>query len=172
MKKPVLLLFSFALTACFACNRSPAGLAQYVGTWQTTYTIMNANGIRVTSGNLDVKQPSSDTINFGNSSTVVTGVGSFGVPNTQTSSFEVTLKQVADKYRLSLKVDGLEVLNDFRLNPDSEGLSGQSQVSLDGSQRPVTASIKKKGAGSIWKIAAEDAGGPKHLYEFEFQEKK
>ena len=172
MKKPLLLLISLSLTACFACSRSQAGLAQYVGTWQTTYTIMNAKGIRVTTGSLNVKQPASDTINFANSSSVVTGVDSFGIPTTQTSSFDVTLKQTSNNYLLSLRVDGQGVLNDYVLNADSEGLSGQSQVSLDGKQRPVTASIKKKGPGSVWKIAAEDDGGPKHLYEFEFQEKK
>ncbi|MEO8434119.1 MAG: hypothetical protein ABI596_04445 [Pyrinomonadaceae bacterium] len=156
--------------------KSQAGaqrLDQFVGTWKAMQTLGDARGVRITSGSLTVKQPSADTITFGESSSVVTGVGSYGVPNMETRSFEVRLKQgAADQYLLSLKVDSEAVLTDLPLSySESEGFRGQQTVMVNGKQQPVTASIKKVGSGSVWKIAAEPGSGTKRIYEFELQEK-
>jgi len=172
MKTVLVLLISFVMLAVSGCGKSKAGVGQFVGTWQTTYSIFDGKGGRVSSGKLTVKQPSSDTVTFGESSSVMTGVGQFGVPNMQTKSFDVSLKQAADNYLLSLKIDGEGILDNFPLTySESDGFHGQGSVSLDGSQRAVTASIKKDGAGSVWKISAEEGSGPKRLYEFAFKEK-
>jgi hypothetical protein len=173
MQKTFLILVSVVVLTIFGCNRgTQAGLGQFAGTWKSTYSIFNARGGRVSTGQLTVKQPSSDRVTFGESSSVVTGVGQFGVPNMQTTSFEVTLIQGASNYLLSLKVDGQGVLDNFPLtHSESEGFNGQGSVALDGKQRPVTASIKKDGAGYVWKISADEESGPKHLYEFTFKEK-
>lgn len=173
MKRTLLILISLAALAAFGCaRRTQAGVGQFVGTWKATYTILNSRGGRFSSGTLTVKQPLSDTVTFGESSSIVTGVGQFGVPNMQTTSYDVTLKQGANNYLLSLKIDGEGVLDSFPLTySESDGFNGQGSVSLDGKQRPVTASIKKDGSGSVWKISAEDPSGPKHLYEFAFKEK-
>jgi len=173
MKKTLLVLILLVALAALGCGRSTkAGLGQFVGTWKTMYTILDSKGGRVSSGTLTVKQPSSDTITFGESTSVVAGVGQFGVPNMQTKSFDVSLKQAANNYLLTLKVDGEGILDNFPLTySESDGFNGQGSVSLDGKQRPVTASIKKDGAGYVWKISAEEASGPKRLYEFSFKEK-
>ena len=174
MKKTLLTFVLLGLFATFGCGtRMPASLGQFVGTWQGTYTILNSKGARVSSGTMTVKQPAPEVINFGESTSVVTGVGMFGVPNSETKSFDVTLKQGSNNYLLSLKNDGEVILSEFPLTySDSDGFNGQGSVSLDGKQRPVTASIKKDGAGFTWKISADESTGPKHLYEFTFKEKK
>ena len=148
-------------------------LDQFVGTWKAMQALGDARGVRVTSGSLTVKQPSADTITFGESSSHVTGVGSFGVPNMETRSFEVRLKQgAADQYLLSLMVDSEAVLTDLPLSySESEGFRGQQTVMVNGKQQPLTASIKKVGGGSVWKIAAEPGSGAKLIYEFELQER-
>lgn len=171
-KRTLLILIPLVALAAFGCSkRAQAGVGQFVGTWKTMYTILDSRGGRVSSGSLTVKQPSSDTVTFGDSSSVVTGVGQFGVPNMQTKSFEVTLKQGASNYLLSLKIDGEGILTDFPLTySDSDGFNGKGSVALEGKQTPVTASIKKAGAGYVWKISAEESGS-KYLYEFEFKEK-
>ncbi len=173
MKKIFVVLMSLVALAALGCGRgAKAGLGQFVGTWKTIYTILDSRGGRVSSGSLTVKQPSPDTVTFGESTSVVAGVGQFGVPNMQTQSFDVSLKQASDKYLLTLKVNDEGVLDSFPLTySESDGFNGQGSVPLDGKQRPVTASIKKDGAGYVWKISAEEAGGPKRLYEFSFKEK-
>lgn len=174
MKRTLLILISLGLVASLGCGtRMTGSLDQFVGTWQGTYAIVNSKGGRVSSGTMTVKQPSPETINFGESTSVVTGVGMFGVPNTVTKSFEVTLKKGPSNYLLSLKNDGEVILTEFPLTySDSDGFNGQGSVSLDGKERPVVASIKKDGAGFTWKISADESTGSKHLYEFTFKEKK
>ncbi|MEK6335831.1 MAG: hypothetical protein AABM67_12945 [Acidobacteriota bacterium] len=173
MIKVLVLLISLVALAVSGCGKGgQAGLGQFVGTWQTTYSIFDSRGGRVSSGKLTVKQPSSDTVTFGESTSVVTGVGQFGVPNMQTKSFDVTLKHSANNYLLTLKVDGEGILDNFPLTySESGGFNGQGSVAVDGKQTPFTASIKKDGAGSVWKISADEGSGPKHLYEFSFKEK-
>ena len=171
----LIVLGSLALLLNCGCKSHGSGprLDQFVGTWQCMYTIADGRGIRINSGTLKVKQPAADTVTFGESSSVVTGVGSFGVPNMETKSFEVSLKQgAAGKYLLKLKVDSEAVLTDLSLSySESDGFRGQQMVTLDGKEQPVTASIKKEGSGYVWKISAEPGSGPKRLYEFEFKEK-
>ncbi|MFS8085805.1 MAG: hypothetical protein ACMG6H_09260 [Acidobacteriota bacterium] len=90
----------------------------------------------------------------------------------ETKSFDVTLKQGPSNYLLSLKNDGESILNDLPMTYSaSDGFIGQGSISRDGKQRPVNASIKKDGAGYVWKISADDSSGPKYLYEFSFKEK-
>jgi hypothetical protein len=176
MKKfTVVGLTSLVLLLSIGCKTQGGGprLDQFVGTWKAMQTLGDARGVRITSGSLTVKQPAADTITFGESSSVVTGVGSFGVPNMENRSFEVRLKQgAADQYLLSLKVDSEAVLTDLPLSySESDGFRGQQTVTVNGKQQPLTASIKKVGGGSVWKIATEPGSGAKLIYEFEFQEK-
>ncbi|HEY3025879.1 MAG TPA: hypothetical protein VGJ55_07005 [Pyrinomonadaceae bacterium] len=171
----LVLLMSLALLPGSGCKgrNSGVGLDQFVGTWKATHTIADTRGIRISTGTLTVKQPAADTVSLGESSSVVTGVGPFGVPNTETKSFELSLKKVAaDKYLLNFKVDSEAVLTDLPLSySDSDGFQGRQMVTLDGKEQPMTASIKKQGSGYVWKISAEQGSGPKRHYQFELTEK-
>jgi len=94
MKKILVVLISFVALTALGCGRgTKAGLGQFVGTWKTMYTILDSKGGRVSSGTLTVKQPSSDTVTFGESTSVVAGVGQFGVPNMQTQSASTLLNE-------------------------------------------------------------------------------
>lgn len=166
---------SLALLLSSGCKgrSSGVGLDQFAGTWKSTYTLADTRGVRISSGTLTVKQPAADTIRFGESASVITGVGPFGAPNMETKSFEVSLKKGAsDKYLLNFKVDAQAVLTDLPLSySDSDGFQGRQMVTLDGKEQPMTASIKKQGSGYLWKISAEQGSGPKRHYEFELTEK-
>lgn len=121
-----------------------------------------------------VKQPSPNTINFGESSSVVTGVGQFGIPRTETRSFDFTLKRdgSSDKYLLEFKFDSQTILRDFPLSySETNGFTGQGTVTMDGKEQPITASIKKESAGYVWKISSAEGSEQKRNYEFQFKEK-
>ena len=169
MKKLSLLLLLTVLSAS-GCTKNSAALGQFVGTWNATYSVFDATGIRVTSGKLTVKQPSADTVTFGESTSVVTGAGQFGV-RTETKSFDVRLKDASGgNYILDVKIDGKDVVTNFPLSySESAGFNGSSSTTLDGKQRLIAASIKKEGQGFVWKISAD--GDPKAEYEFTFKEK-
>ena len=169
MKKLSLLLVLTVLGAV-GCTKSSAALSQFVGTWNATYSLFDSTGIRVTSGKLTVKQPSADTVTFGESTSVVTGAGQFGV-RTETKSFDVRLKDAGGgNYVLDLKIDGKDIVTNFPLGySDSDGFNGRSSTTLDGKQRTVAASIKKDGQGFVWKISAD--GDPEVEYDFTFKEK-
>ena len=169
MKKLSILLLLTVLGAN-GCTKNSAALGQLVGTWNATYSLFDATGIRVTSGKLTVKQPSADTVTFGESTSVVTGAGQFGV-RTETKSFDVRLKDAGGgNYVLDLKVDGKDIVTNFPLSYlESDGFSGRGATALDGKQRLVAASIKKDAQGFVWKISAD--GDPKAEYEFTFKEK-
>lgn len=171
----VITLLSIVLLPGIGCKSQGRSqrLDQFVGTWKAMQTLGDDRGVRIASGSLTVKQPSADTVTFGESSSVVTGVGSFGVPNTETRNFEVRLTQgPADQYLLSLKVDSQAVLTDLPLSySENDGFNGQQTVMVNGKQQPITASIKKVGSGFVWKMAAQPGTGAKLIYEFELQER-
>lgn len=172
--KRLFLVTCLALTLLLfpGCRKSDSNLGQFVGTWEASYSLYDPTGVRISSGSIAIKQPSSDAISFGESSSVVTGVGPFGVPNMQTKSYEVTLKQPSSgQYQLSLTVDSTKLLENFPLTHSSEGFSGRQPVPLDDKQRVVVASIKPKGEGHVWKITADTGDGPKRDYEFELKKK-
>ena len=171
MKRLFLLLLLTALGAG-GCTKSSPALGQFVGTWNATYSLFDSSGVRVTSGKLTVKQPSADTVTFAESTSVVTGAGQFGV-RTETRSFDVRLKEAGGgNYALDLKIDGKDVVTNFPMTySDSDGFNGRGSVTLDGSQHPVTASIKKDGQGFVWKISADGNPRPKAEYEFTLKEK-
>ena len=172
--KTILLIACLPLTLLLfsGCRKTEPGLGQFVGTWEASYSLYDPTGVRISSGSITIKQPSSDVISFGESTSMVTGVGQFGVPNMQTKSYEVTLKQPSSgQYQLSLTVDSTKLLENFPLTHSSEGLSGRQTVTLDDKQRVVVASIKPKGEGHVWKITADAGDGPKRDYEFELKKK-
>ena len=160
----------FAFVGCAGSDEGPR-LDQFAGTWKASYTIRDAQGARASSGTLKVTQPTVDAVLFAESSTIVTGVSSFGVPSMQTKSFEVRLKRSSNAYLLSVKVDGDTILMDLPLSVSGDGLHGQKTVTLAGKEQPITASITRQGAGSVWKIASDEASTPRRIYEFEFKER-
>ncbi len=171
MKRAFAVFAAFAfLTGCGGSDEGPR-LDQFAGTWKASYTIRDAQGARASSGTLKVTQPTVDAVLFAESSTIVTGVSSFGVPSMQTKSFEVRLKRSSNAYLLSVKVDGDTILMDLPLSVSGDGLHGQKTVTLAGKEQPITASITRQGAGSVWKIASDEASTPRRIYEFEFKER-
>jgi len=170
----ILFLQIFLLAGCGHRSKDTP-LDQFAGEWKSLYTILDEKGARISSGTLAVKQLSADTVGFRESSSIVAGIGPYGVPRNETRSFEVSLKgpDSAGKYALYLKIDSQDVLTDFLLSYSQvDGFVGQSSVTINGKQQPVTASIKKKDEGGyIWAISTPEGIEPKLLYEFQFKER-
>ncbi len=175
MKRLPNILIALSLFA-FGCRSESSGarLDRLAGNWNATCSILDSTSVRVTSGEIKVKQPAPNTITFAESSSMVTGFGQFGVPRTENRSFEIILKRddSSDRYLLDCKVDSQPILKDFPLSySESNGFSGQGTVMIDGKEQPITASIKSEGAGYVWKISSAEGSEPRRSYEFEFTEK-